>query len=620
MRSAQKVRKARPGIVVVAIASAVAAATYAGPPGSGANGVDAAERHEAEREIARSRIVTKLEAALGERFGGLWFDPSTAKLHVGVPSAASRRSAEMAAERAAVGEIVVATPVRSTWAELEAAQRRWGEILGDLFEREEVATSLLPQRNALGVELGSSVPAAVRTELEAIAARDSVAVSIEVAPDPYFRIGRDAQCKAFKANEAYCDPTIVSGVTIQHEAEVERPCTAGPVVLPKDGSTPAKATERLLLTAGHCIDKEGEGKWFAYNQKGVKLEVGTAGAFVNSHEADIGVIPIRNDPKLWTQAGLIPVVPTISYWGKHEGESTEPFPVVSSTEPIVGLESCMSGQTSGESCGKVLQINQTLAGVEGVTEVDAKRAPGDSGAPWYSRSYATSGSGLVEGVHIGFNSSNGNKAVFQPLKPGLEVLKAKKGLDVELLTQSNEERKHPPVKAESSPATLTGSQQTGNSFAFNAGSVHCTGVTYLGELAKTELEEIVLAPSYSGCQLTTVFSETLEATIDVNGCSYRLTATGEVHLQCPGASVVRVTAPLCNITMSPQTAGAVDLVGVGSGTTREIDAVWGLSGVDYVQTTFCPGGGGTFANGSYGGVARLTGENSEGSHVGIWVG
>ncbi len=79
-------------------------------------------------------------------------------LHVGVTSPASRRHAEAVAAHAGLSGNVIATPVPSTLAELEAAQERWGHFLSDLFARAEVGTGFRRSDNAVAVELGSSVP------------------------------------------------------------------------------------------------------------------------------------------------------------------------------------------------------------------------------------------------------------------------------------------------------------------------------------------------------------------------------------------------------------------------------------------------------------------------------
>lgn len=423
-------------VAITAVVIATAFADAQGPAGP----ATAAERRQAELEIARSGITSRLEAALGDDFGGLWLEPSTARLHVGVPSADSRRGAEAAASRAGVDEIVVETPVSSTWAELKAAQRRWAERMADLFDRAEVVTSLRAQYNALEVELGATVPDSRRVALERAAALEDVNVLIRTGESSHFGVEKQARCATFAADKAMCDPTIVAGVTIVHEDETKVPCTAGPTVMPTDASTAGLATERRILTAGHCIDPNGTKKWFAFEKTSTKLELlNIAGHYLNNHVADIGLIGIDPMSK-WRQAGFTPVNPTIAMWNNKA--ENEPIPVIGEREPFEGAETCISGQSSGKLCGKVIAVGKTFASISNMTEVNVTTKPGDSGAPWYAKEYAETGGGLIEGVHVGRNEAN-NNATFEPLKYGLEKLKKEKGAEYELVTTANEERVHP---------------------------------------------------------------------------------------------------------------------------------------------------------------------------------
>jgi hypothetical protein len=429
------------GIRIASVAIAVFVTVIALADARGADGpAGVTELQQVELEIARSGVTTRLEAALGGDFGGLWLEPSGAQLHVGVPSAHSRHSAEVAASRAGVAEIVAETPVRSTWAELKGAQRRWAERMADLFDRAEAVTSLRARYNALEVELGSAVPDQRRLALERAAAADDVNVLVRVGESSHFRVEEQARCATFVPDKAMCNPTMVAGVSIVHENETKTPCTAGPAVMPTSAANAALATERRILTAGHCIDPNGTKKWFAYEKTSGKLEfVGLAGSFVHNHVADIGLIQIDPMSK-WRQAGFTPVNPTIAQWSSKA--ENEPIPVIGEREPFEGAETCISGQSSGKLCGKVVATGKTFADISNMTEVNVTTKEGDSGAPWYAKEYAEAGGGLVEGVHRGRNASN-NTAIFEPLKYGLEKLKAEKGADYVLLTTANEERVHP---------------------------------------------------------------------------------------------------------------------------------------------------------------------------------
>jgi hypothetical protein len=613
------------------IALAVAAIAYIDAQSSVAGEVSATERQQAEAEIARTRAVTKLEAALGDAFGGVWFEPSTGQLHVGVTSPASRRNAEAVAEQAGVAGIVAETPVRSSWAQLEVAQERWARRLADLFDRAEAATSLRPKYNAIEVQLGSEVQASSRAEIEKEAAAEGANVLVEVSPREHLRVIEQARCNEFAANKAYCDPTIVAGVTIIHEDETTEPCTAGPVVLPVDRSTAAKATERLLLTAGHCI-ATGLKKWFSFNKKPTKLEIGAAGSYLNGHAGDIGVIKIDN-PGSWSQAGFIPVVPTIAPWNK---ELPEPFPVLYEQDPTEGLETCISGQTSGRLCGKVLKVKQTFANASRIAEVNVTTKGGDSGAPWYSKTFAETSYGVVEGVHVGLNGGN---AAFQELSGGLEALKKSKGLDLELLTLSNEERRHPVATAKKYPATISGKTAPSEElFTAFGTTVKCTESEFHGELTQISTS-IEVQPTYKGC--TGVGGIPVVATS--NECKAKFTLKEEVaagqfkagvDVVCPGgkpgiqlllyASHTTQTSGtvMCTVTVPPQTGlGTATLTNSGENIVVDKGTIEGVK-VKIHRNGVCPSSGTeneTAAGVFHNDAVTLSGTN-EGSAVKIDIG
>lgn len=125
--SSTEVSRARTVILAIALASAAFGYAIAGSSTADeAAGQQqfSSTREAVEAEIARTNVVEKLESNLGGAFGGVWFEPSTAQLHVGVTTLASRRQAEAVAVRTRLAERVEETSVRSTQAELEAAHER----------------------------------------------------------------------------------------------------------------------------------------------------------------------------------------------------------------------------------------------------------------------------------------------------------------------------------------------------------------------------------------------------------------------------------------------------------------------------------------------------------------
>src|SRR5579871_614303 len=98
--------------------------------------------------LAQAGLLGGIEAALGGDYAGVWREPATAKLHGGVTSPAGERTVADLAARTGLAGAVVANPVHSTWAQLEAAQRQWNDRLAGLFARARVETALDPARNA----------------------------------------------------------------------------------------------------------------------------------------------------------------------------------------------------------------------------------------------------------------------------------------------------------------------------------------------------------------------------------------------------------------------------------------------------------------------------------------
>jgi hypothetical protein len=444
------------GTVVALVALLTMAFAYSAAQGSAthdsaalvageAPGTRSPQAAEAEAALTRTNLASRLEGALGSAFGGVWFEPATAQVHVGVTSAASRRDAEALAAQAGLAAAVTETSVGSTWAQLQAAQDSWDGRLEDLLAHGEAATALAPDRNSVEVELGSSVPASRRTALEREAANDNVSVSIEIAPYPHLRVEAQARCNKFVKEEAFCDPTIVGGVSIDGEVVggKRKTCTSGPAVILAKPANEAEATKTYILTAGHCIDKDGGNgkKWYAYNKAGEEKEIGTSITFLNA-ETDVGVIEVTT--KYWAKAEDPPVVPVIASWNKV-AESTV-FPVIEKRTPMKGTKSCISAQMTATACGEIITTDQTIE-VEGVVTknlIEVKGVAteqGDSGAPWFAEKEFKEATpkGYVEGTHVGTKGETGNP-VFQSLDTSFAELEKIKGISLKLLTEANQKR------------------------------------------------------------------------------------------------------------------------------------------------------------------------------------
>ena len=379
--------------------------------------------------VERNGLISKLEAALGEAFGGVWYEPAAAQLHVGVTSQDAAQIAEAVAGRAGLGLHVTETPVRSSEAEIVAAQKRWTRRLDDLFARKEVSTAISMEDNAVVIQLGSEVPQAELTAIEGEASGAQVNVSVASVSVPKLTVIDEARCRKFEPSKAFCDPTIVGGTSLENGAVKEPICTVGPAVAQPKGST-----ELYVLTSGHCVAKVGE-SFFTLNKEGTKTEeFGKAAAVLretNKDNADVAAIKVEKEP--WKKAGETPTTPAIAQWDK--AKEVEPFIVKGENKPAEKAQTCISGQTTGFQCGPILKLGVIVGKIEKLVEVGTVvTGEGDSGAPWYSETGK-----LVEGVHKGKNPVTGN-SVFQDLQFAFLRLKEVSKLELELLTEANQKR------------------------------------------------------------------------------------------------------------------------------------------------------------------------------------
>jgi hypothetical protein len=616
MKSSE-VRRPRVSIALIALAAAglvyLDAQSSAGgtvaQEGSPVSSVSSDKRGEAETAIFDARLPRELRSALGSAFGGVWFEPSTAQLHVGVTSASSREEADEVAAQAGLGGAVTATPVSLTWAQLEATQERWNRRLADLFAREEVKTSLLPDRNSVKVELGASVPAWRQVALRQAADAAGAAVSLVTSPLPRFHIDLEARCKAFAVDKAHCETPLVAGVsTISEKVGTERQiCTAGPPVVRKNPTTAATRTEVFMLTAGHCMKAGGgeKGWWSAWTkEKEVETLIGKGVTYLYP-TTDVGVVTIGN-PGHWTLEGSTPVNPTLAWW---EAEESEPLNITGEEMPMTGAEVCVSGQSSGTSCGEITGVGVASGETKNLFEVKgATTTIGDSGAPWFLKGSPSA----VVGVHQGKDNS-GKNPVFHSLETSFKELKAEKGLDLELLTKG-EEIRHPTFTGDKYPVEVSAEDTTSeDQFTAFGNSMSCVENEFSGEVTEADQTEaptvFEMTPVYKSCTTT----GGLPVTLANNGCTYKFSLkervaednyNAEVDVVCPAEkpgmqfniyldeTSLTSGSAMCVLTVPPQSGlEGLTLTNSAGDIVVDEDLLEGIKVKIHRNGFFCPSSG-----------------------------
>jgi|GEM_PF-1204185 len=596
----------------------------------------------AQSAVDAAHLPERLAVAMGPDYSGVWFAPAEGRLRVGVTSARARRVAQSLTEQSGLEPYVAVVPVRSTWGQLVATQKAWGERLAGLFSREQVLTALKPQLNAVEIRLASSVPAAKRVELERRASAEEVKVRIVSTNLERITGEPEGRCKTFAEDKAFCNGPIVAGVSIESQAEESTICTAGPAVIKKNPAT--DTTETFILTAGHCIHRGG-GKgatWSSWDKGETKRELGKAVEYMSAptgDKVDVGVIKVEKEP--WKNGTQTPVAPSLVRWA---GAEPEPINVTGKNAPAANKLTCHSGQTSGLGCGKISAVEvkyeefeSPLENLVEVKEMTVESKKGDSGGPWFSNEAGTLN--LMEGIHWG-KIAETKFSLFYPLDyvlKRLEEIKEEeenKPISLELLTTANQTRPKCPMptmscfKGESYPVILSGSQIGEDVFTFNAGTVKCKSVTYTGFLP-AESASLELTPSYGEC---TAFGF-LGTMIDVNGCKYRFNsesvlaedkASGSVDVVCPGGNKIVITAPNCEVSVGNQ--NGLKTVNYTDTTTalpkKDIDISVNTPALIYTQISkgFPGCTNASFINGKWVGETTVKGTTGGGAADGIELG
>ncbi len=293
-------------------------------------------------KVAREDVVGKIEAATGSAYGGAWFEPAAAQVHIGVTSSGSRRAAEEVIAQDGLASEVTLTSVRSTWAQLEAAQKLWNQRLAALFRRKQVKTALSAEHNAVYITLSSSVPTPERAVLEHEASNADVNVFVTVVPSTELggtTAGEKTECNKFETLKAYCNKPLTSGVSLKSEAK--ELCTTGPLAIPT-----ANVNETYVLTAGHC-GKEKE-SWFSFYKNGELNEIGKSKTFKWDLGGDFGEIEIEN--AAWQELGAEPLFAVTAEWKANNERS---YQVIREGPNMEKTTVCHDGQTSGGSCGEI---------------------------------------------------------------------------------------------------------------------------------------------------------------------------------------------------------------------------------------------------------------------------
>jgi len=351
---------------------------------------------EAQRRIGWQQpaveLGEELRRALGARFGGLWIDPADGgRVKVGIPGGATADVGATADARTLIARrqltaVTDLVPVRHSYADLEAANKRLGEAAANANRGTSrgIQTGLRVNRNAVHLHLqlprGHRLTAAQQAVVDTAKQRYGTSLVIDYtdqATRPYTCAWVDLTDINPPFRRFTCDAPLRAGVFTSHPLPgPDVGCTTGFYAQSKVD------TKKYVMTAGHCLDLSGQGgTWYAYQPStGMRHVVGPEHSNVFDSTGDFGIVRIDNvagwNPKHWVYV--------------HASADTTLDPdyyIIDDAGSGLGMRVCLTGARTGTDCGDVEDLgvrDQNFPYTDELGQVDLCAGPGDSGGPIYS--------------------------------------------------------------------------------------------------------------------------------------------------------------------------------------------------------------------------------------------
>lgn len=353
---------------------------------------------EARARIGWQEAAIKIHDQLAiddvDHFGGLWIDQvDDGRVKIGAVGDSTKINTVVQA--AGIGKVTDVVKVRNTWSELSADILELERAVAQLNKaaagpaRAVMATKPSENRNVLYVPDAVAKVPAVAAAVDGLRSRGTGRLIVDTTETP---VVTDETCLL---SPRTCDAPLRGGIYFK------RPITGGycSAAFNARSNTDGKW---YMMTAGHC---GGEGTVFDVYQPttGQWHRVGHMHAYRDSLNNDHGIVTINNvagwRPTNWVRVyESSDTVANSSY--RITGTSTSPE----------GTRVCLSGATTGSSCGDVVELNYNGPG--GWARAHYCHGPGDSGGAVYSNNRA-------RGIHVA--SGNGDDdachwALFQGIR------------------------------------------------------------------------------------------------------------------------------------------------------------------------------------------------------------
>ncbi|MFE7503817.1 S1 family peptidase [Promicromonospora sp. NPDC057488] len=355
---------------------------------------------EAQARIGWQEAAIELHDRLAvedaEHFGGLWFDQADGgRVKIGVVGSTSET--RDAVDAAGISNVTSIVPVENTWAqltkdllELEVAAKEISYLSGHAGQVAGIATKPSENRNVLYVPdtvlAARSAATVVDSLRESLGSRLAVDSSIDATT---------VHDEACMLSPRTCDAPLRGGINFHTvNTDIGDCSTAFNARSVSDGNW-------YMMTAGHCgyVDHVFD----VYQLKtSMYHRVGHMHSRNDSNNDDWGIVTINNvsgwAPRNWVRV-----------YDSADTVPDESYTITATATSPEGTRVCLSGKSTGTSCGDVVELN--LGGTGGWARAHYCHDPGDSGGAVYSNHRA-------RGIHTGvwgtpIEDDQCHRAIFQ---------------------------------------------------------------------------------------------------------------------------------------------------------------------------------------------------------------
>jgi hypothetical protein len=314
---------------------------------------EARETLDTQEVGAEADIAGSLEANLGPRYAGVWFDNDSGEFVVPVLGAVGREKASDQFDSIDLGGSYRTVHVDSSWPQLETAQESLDRALSRYMKEGLVQTSIDPRTNAVVVKVAEGIGKDDASRVRELARLAGAGVEVRTADTASLRQAPVSSPCEFQVGDAWCNTPIRGGLYIHVSHSPVPGCTSGFNARGKSGES------RFVVTAGHCA--RGETNFNFWEADNIEREEKYLGVIESAYlGGGHDVASIKVNGTYW-DANPLPstIVEVNSGRAGREVPDESEHAITSEASSFVGQYACHTGTATSTTCGYVRAMDVT---------------------------------------------------------------------------------------------------------------------------------------------------------------------------------------------------------------------------------------------------------------------